>query len=233
MPDNTEIKDGLGNLFTLRSRDLSASQDGSLRRSMVFHTPLPIDYGGGGAFHRTTVSGVMGANAAAKIPIYAFQWGSANYYALIRRVKMSGLSNSVGFTPGVAKFDMLTLRDFGEQLVGGSAVPLGSNNAKLRTSHNSSVASIMHSDTSALTGGIYTADTGPGTTESWIIGVGDQPFTPFSTAPMKLFDRPTGEMPLLLATTEGFMIQATVPATGTWSFSITCEWEEIPLNVGY
>jgi hypothetical protein len=50
MPDNRQIKDGLGNLFTIRMRDISTNNDGTEQRSMVFATALPVDFGGGAHF---------------------------------------------------------------------------------------------------------------------------------------------------------------------------------------
>jgi hypothetical protein len=35
------------------------------------------------------------------------------------------------------------------------------------------------------------------------------------------------EYPLFFAQNEGFVIRATVPATGTWTFSVSIEWSEI------
>jgi hypothetical protein len=50
---------------------------------------------------------------------------------------------------------------------------------------------------------------------------------------LNLFERMQGEMPLLLAQNEGFLLRATVPQTGTWSFSIAAEWDEIPPASSY
>jgi hypothetical protein len=35
-----------------------------------------------------------------------------------------------------------------------------------------------------------------------------------------------GDYPLALANNEGFIIAATVPATGTWNLSVATDWEE-------
>jgi hypothetical protein len=37
----------------------------------------------------------------------------------------------------------------------------------------------------------------------------------------------SGEWPLVLAQNEGFVVQATVPATGTWAFQAIIEWSEV------
>ena len=38
---------------------------------------------------------------------------------------------------------------------------------------------------------------------------------------------PASDHPFILAQNEGFNIAATVPATGTWRFSVQVEWEEL------
>ncbi|MCP3475158.1 hypothetical protein NLM33_33070 [Bradyrhizobium sp. CCGUVB1N3] len=231
MADNKQIKDGLGNLFTIRMHDLTQVQDGSLQRSMVFSTLLPVDYTSGGAFQRTSRSNIMAAGAAAQSPIYSFWWPSATTLALVRRIRISAWSDSVGFTAGLAIFNLLTLRQFLAEMTPGLVSDLTGNSAKLRTSMVTSQASIVHSDTAPLTGGTYTAD--PGATDIWVGSVGANAFTPFAAAPVKLFEKLQGEMPLLFAQYEGFMITATVPATGTWRFAVTTEWDELPPTAGY
>ena len=43
-----------------------------------------------------------------------------------------------------------------------------------------------------------------------------------------VFEQRPGEWPMILAPTgEGFVIQATVPATGTWSFGCGIDWDEV------
>jgi len=38
---------------------------------------------------------------------------------------------------------------------------------------------------------------------------------------------PGGESPLVFAQNEGFVVRATVPATGTWQFGVTVAWTEV------
>jgi hypothetical protein len=45
-----------------------------------------------------------------------------------------------------------------------------------------------------------------------------------------LYQALQGEPPMIFAQNEGFIINATVPATGVWGFAITSEWDEVPLN---
>jgi hypothetical protein len=230
MSDNRQIKDGLGNIFTIRMRDLTAAADGTVQRSMVLAQLLPVDYGAGGCFHRTCKSGVMVANAAASSPIYSFQWPSITSLALIKRVRMSAWSFDVGFAAGLLTFDMITARAFTTQMSGGTQVSLIGNSGKLRTSMGSSQANVTYATTTPLTGGVFTPDPGPGTTETWATEVGPNPYTLITPGPMpiKIFEKSQGEMPLLLAHNEGFIIEATVPQIGTWSFTLAAEWDEVP-----
>jgi hypothetical protein len=229
MTDNKQIKDGLGNLFTIRMRDLSAASDGTVQRSMVMAQLSPVDYGAGGSYHRTSKSGKMSANAAASSPIYSFQWPSVTSLALIRRIRLSAWSVDVGFVAGLLTFDLVTARAFTAQMAGGTQANLGGNSGKLRTSMGSSQANVVYANTAPLTGGTFTPDPGPGTTDTWATEVGANPYTLITPGPMpvKLFEKAQGEMPLLLAQNEGFIVEATVPQNGTWSFTLTSEWEEV------
>ena len=232
MPDNRQIKDGLGNVFTSRMKDVSSGQDGvSLQRSMFYSTLLPIDFVGGGSFQRTSRSNVLTAGMAASSPIYSFQWASVTAVAAIRRLRLLAWSDTVGFTAGLAFFEMMIARAFTSQMAGEMTTNLSGNSAKMKTAFGTSQADIVHSLTVPLSSGVFTADPGP--TETIIAAIGANPSTPFSVAAMKLLDKSQGEMPLLLAQYEGFYIRATVPATGTWRFAVTTEWDEVPPYIGY
>src|SRR5262245_36822461 len=233
MSSNTIIKDGIGDDYNLRSMDITPAQDNSLRRSMTLATLFPPDYGDiGGSFHRAGKSGLMAAGLAAASPIFSFLFGptGAVSLALVRRVRLAAWSMDTGFAAGVATFDMFIARAFTAQMTGGTIGDLTGNNSKLDTDFASSNASIVRAATGALTGGIFPPAAVPA--DSLTVGVGINPYTTFVQA--KLFEKPIGEMPLLLAQQEGFIIQATVPATGDWSFAVTTEWDEVPLyTAGY
>jgi hypothetical protein len=232
MPDNRQIKDGLGNIFTLRMKDVSPNQDGiSLQRSMLYLTLLPVDFAGGGSFQRASRSNAMLAGMAAASPIYAFQWTSTTAVAAIRRVKLWAWSDVTAFTAGMAIFDLMIARAFNAQMAGEATSDLSGNSSKMKTAFGTSQASIAHSLTVPLSGGTFTPDSGP--VEMSTAAVSANPSTPFSAAAMRLIDKAQGEMPLLLASHEGFFIRATVPATGTWRFAVTTEWDETAPYMGY
>jgi hypothetical protein len=87
---------------------------------------------------------------------------------------------------------------------------------------------IRHSSTAALVAGTRTKDAQP--VDSVTFGISGTANTTFSPDRINLFQRLQAEHPLVLAANEGFTIQATVPATGTWSFLVVPEWDEVPLN---
>ena len=158
--DNKQLKDGVGNLFTLQMRDKSASGDGSFQQTMVLASGYPLDYGAGGVFQHCGKSGAMVAGLAAAAPIYAFHW-PANLTALIRRVRISAWTLGTAFSAGLATFDLYAARAFTAQYGGGTLASLIGEAAQVRTSMNPSLAEIMYAATVALTPGTRTLDPDP------------------------------------------------------------------------
>lgn len=228
MSDNVRIKDGLGNLFTLRSRDVSPNQDGSIQRSMMLDSLYPTDYGVGGMFQCCVKSGVMAAGIAANSPIFSFYWSGVSPeipYALVRKLRLIGWS-VIAFQPGNITFDMFAIRKIIQPDSGGNVISsYGSN--MLRTSMASSLAGINYANTGALIPGNRTVDVAP--LDSQTVPAPQTINTPFSPQRITLFEKLPGEHPLLLVANEGFIVQVTVPpaGVGTWQFTLTVEWDEI------
>jgi hypothetical protein len=87
---------------------------------------------------------------------------------------------------------------------------------------------IRHSSTATLTAGTRTKDAQP--VDCLLANVGTVANTGFLVSPGGiLFEKTPQEHPLVLAQNEGFTIEATVPATGTWKWVIITEWDEVPL----
>jgi hypothetical protein len=222
--DNKQIKDGVGDVFMLRMRDLSSGGDGSLQRSMIFATGYPIDYETGGMFQHCAKSGIMAAGLAANAPIYSFYW-PASLTGLLRRVRINAWTLGTAFAAGLVTFDLFAARNFTSPDGGGSAADLSGNHAKLRTSMGTSLADIMVATTAALVPGTRVLDPAP--LDSRTLNAPVAINTTFSASIMTLFEKQQGEHPLMLVTNEGFVIRATVPATGLWSFAVTTEWDEV------
>lgn len=184
----------------------------------------PNDYGSLGIYNKALTSGTMAAGLAAAANICQFRWSHASNLCLVRRVRISA-GSIVAFAAGAVTFNLFAARAFTANGSGGTAGTLTGNNGKLRTSMATMLpADIRVSSTAALTAGTWTLDTDPiaGVTGGILATAG----TPV-IAPTDLMYRTGSDHPLVLAQNEGFTIQATVPATGTWTFSAQIEWEEL------
>lgn len=189
-------------------------------------TPRPIDYGAGGNYQLTSKSGTMAAGLSAG-PIYAFRVANAGLLALVRRVRVSAWSLGTGFTAGLATLEMKVARAWSVADTGGVTDTITTSNGKMRASMASitALAEIRHGSTGLLSAGTRTLDAQP--LESLNVNVTTAQNTAFIPSRTDLFVRRPDEYPLALTQNEGFVIEATVPATGTWSFAITPEWDEI------
>lgn len=193
----------------------------------------PDDYGSLGIFHQGANNGTtaMSAGLTAASPIFSFRYINSNV-VLVKRVLLTFGSGGTGFAAGSAQFNMFAARGFSASDSGGTSVATAgsNNNNKLRTSMGSTVYTTSNYDarisaTGTLTAGTRTLDAQALANISVPIGTGTS--TTFIPANSTLFDQRVGEYPLVLAQNEGFVIQATVPATGTWFFSVQWTWLEL------
>jgi hypothetical protein len=226
--DNKPIKDGVGNVFTVRMRDISVGQDGSLQRSLIYATSYPVDYGAGGCYQHCAKSGLITAGLPIGSTIYSCRWTDNTRLPLIRRVRLSAATLSAGFAAGVATFDIYAVRGFTAPDSGGAHADLTGNHAMLRSGPMGvSTMDIHWGVTGAVTPGTRTPDADPLDSVTVVAPTGVN--TPFASA-VPLFAKQQGEHPLALAPNEGFIILASVPATGAWQFSVTTEWDETSVN---
>lgn len=194
----------------------------------------PMELGARGAYALGVRSTVMAAGLAADAEIFQMRWVDATRVCLIRSVIICAYRNTTAFATGVARFQLRFARGWSAD--GGAGAPVvfsTANTNKKRTDFALSLFSdtgVRFSQTAALTAGTKTLDTNPlsglgafvstGATsvpDSWII----QPGT-------YLWQRNTHEeYPLLLEQNDGIVVQATVPATGTWDYNINVEWAEL------
>jgi hypothetical protein len=225
--DNFQLRDGTDALFRVRGKDISTGQDGSLQTIRHLATPYPVDYGLGGCYQLTVKSGTMAAGLAASSPIYAFRNSSATLLALLRRVRISAWSLTTGFAAGLATVDLYRAITWTAADSGGTEEIIGSVGGKLRIEMAStSAVTIRRSSTATLTAGTRTKDTFR--MEEVVRNITTATNTPFLDR-VVLWEKLNAEHPLTFAQNQGFVIEATVPATGTWSFAITAEWDEVPL----
>jgi hypothetical protein len=135
-------------------------------------------------------------------------------------------SLSTGFATGQMTFNLFAARTFSASDSGGTAGTLTGNNSKLRTSYATmGAADIRIASTSTLTAGTRTLDTDA--LSNIVVGIGATTTGQFVAPGTFILQTRAGEQPLICAQNEGFVVQATVPATGTWSFGVTTAWDEL------
>lgn len=180
-----------------------------------------------GSFRKAQRSGTIGAGLSAASLVYGFRWAPtpSTALALIKRVAVS-FGCVTGFTAGFFDVDMFRAPSYTViEPTGGTAGTFTTTNGKLRSSHTTSLGAASYiSTTAAISGGTATLDTDPmGTVSESVAATAGA--TPASAR--DLFRALQGEYPLVLATSEGFVIKATVPATGTWNIAVTVDWDEV------
>ena len=195
----------------------------------ALHVSLqPVEVGANGSYRCAQTSGTIAAGLTTASHVYAFQWAPSpnTMFALVKHVRVS-MGDLVGFTAGFAAFNLFVARAFSVQAAtGGTAATLTTNNCKLRTSFATTAgASTYISTTAAISGQTATLDAMPiSTVSNSVIATAGQPLV---TNTQDLWRPQVGEMPLILANQEGFIINATVPATGTWQLGVEVAWDEV------
>lgn len=185
----------------------------------------PTDIGSLGAYSLGAASGVMAAGLASASPIFSFRYApGGTTLCLVKRILFDAVNAGTAFAAGTCVFNLFDARSFTASDTGGTSVLPTLN--KLRTSFaTTGLTAALISSTATLTAGTRTLDSQP---LAALVGVASATAsiviipqaTPF-------FDRRVGEWPLVLANNEGFVIQATVAATGTWTFKVQVDWEEV------
>lgn len=200
--------------------------DGANHRALKV-TTRPIDHGTNGAYRMSAVSGTMAAGLAANSEVFQFRWTDATKLCVVTSVCIDGVAGSATvFAAGFGKLDLAVCRAWTAVGTGGTALNTTGNNGKVRTSMATSIVNdIRVASTAALGAGTKTTDAVP---------VGQCVFAVGTTASVTyvshndLFELAgEAEPPLVLASQEGFVIRATVPATGTWQFGVTVGWVEV------
>jgi hypothetical protein len=165
----------------------------------------------------------MNAGLAATSPIAAFRNPGQNI-ALIRRVFLQANSLGTGFTAGGAAFSLYIARNWTADDSGGTALSPGAG--RMRSSHaNQTASGLRVAASGALTAGARTLDANP--VANILTGVGTSTYTSFVQRTTPIFQAYPGEWPLVLGNNEGFVLLATVPATGVWQFDLGVEWDEV------
>jgi hypothetical protein len=127
---------------------------------------------------------------------------------------------------GFTKMDMVVARSWSAAGTGGGTATISGNNQNLRTSMGATLLGEARTATTAALGtGTKTLDAQPiGNAGGSVANVAGAVVLPHAT----LFDALGGALhPLVLVQNEGFVIRATVPATGTWTGGFDVVWAEV------
>lgn len=194
----------------------------------------PQDVGVYGSYRIGLASGVMAAGLAAGAPIFSFRWSTNNTIALIQRVRITANTDGTAFAQGSTIFDIIRATQFAVQDTGGAVISLKGKDQALATRFAPSgqqiaavaTGSIAVAGTATLTAGTRTLDTNP--LSVLIGGAGANPAISLVPFPGLLLDPADASAQMLeLSSNEGFVIRATVPATGTWKFGVDVAWLEL------
>lgn len=185
---------------------------------------VPLYSGLLGSYSKALTSGTIAAGLAANSPVFSFRYGGTAL-AVIRSVAISATDITTGFAATNATFNMFAARAFTASDTGGTAGTLTGNNGKMRTSFaTTGVSNIQIANTGTMSAGTRVLDTDP--LASLTGGPTATAGNPIISAGTAIYLPTPNEYPLTLATNEGFVIQAVVPATGTWVLSVTVTWDE-------
>jgi hypothetical protein len=205
------------------------------------HTiPRPISHGNLGHYRWAGITGILPAALGANSEIFQFRWSHASILAIITEIRIAAAVSTTMFAAGVpVQIDLIKSTGWSAQGTGGTAVTMGAL-GKMRNGFASSsmVAGDMRiATTAALGAGTKTLETGvpiaaiaaAGPITGSLVGTIIPPGTP-----LLLPDSANGEHPLVLgvagggANSMGFSIRSVaVPATGTWSLSVSIQWAEV------
>lgn len=206
--------------------------DGTTFRAMRT-TPRPVDHGALGAYAYGGFTGILPAALGANSEIFQFRWVDATRFCLIQKVRISAAVSTTFFAAGVpVQIDMVKATGWSVQGTLGTGVTPAAL-LKKRTSMGATLVGagdIRIATTAALGAGTKTLETASlatiaaaGPITSSLNGEIIAPGTVFWQSEVG-----NGEHPLVLAQNEGFVIRSVaVPATGTWTASVTVDWAEV------
>lgn len=201
------------------------------RNAAALQAIRPIDVTPFGSFSKGMTTGTMTAGLGASSPVFALRTSSVATSSvagswLIRRVTVSAANAGTAFAAGAGIINLYPARSFTTALSSGTAGTISSNTGKLKTGFaTTTVSDIRIAAAGALTSGVYTLDADPVAVMSF--GVSTVAGAALVNPGTILYEPKTGEYPLTLGSNEGFVVNATVPATGTWQMSLWVDYDEV------
>lgn len=183
-----------------------------------------------GSYRKAMTSGTVAAGLTAASLVYGFKWSPTTTAGLpqicqIRSITVAA-GSLVGFTAGFLNLQAFAIRDYKTlEGTGGTAGLFTGSNGKLATAMpTSNGAACYISTTAAISAGVGTVDTDPfAQCALSAVATAGLPPVPLTDLFYSLPDEPK----LTLVNNEGFVIKATVPATGTWQLGVTVAWDEL------
>lgn len=195
----------------------------------------PQDYGSLGSYKYAGATGAVAAGMAANGEIFQFRWSDATRFAVITKIKVTGLRATTAFAAGAIDLKATIARTFTANGSGGTPLTLTDPQLQLRTSMGVTlVGDARIATTAALGAGTKTLDTQDVGFIAGHSSGGDGSATPIigsikvpNNGELFVADIASGEHPIVLAQNEGIVIRATVPATGVWNASVEITWAEV------
>lgn len=190
----------------------------------------PLDIGALGSYRASVASGTIAAGTFAAgnagLPLAAFRYTGASI-CVVKRIAFSAVVLGTAFTAGFVQFQAFAARAFSASDSGGNAATMTGNNGKMKTVHaTTGGVDFRIGSTTNLTAGTRTLDAQP--FAQFFNGLANTAWLPITVpATMELFRANPGDWPLVLAPNEGFVIEATTPATGTFSAAAEVSWDEV------
>lgn len=192
------------------------------------------DVGFLGSYSIALQSGIMAAGLAGAAPIFAFRWSASQVIALIRRVRITAGTDTTAFAQGATIFDLIRASGFSVQDTNGAVITISGRAGARATRYApsqiqiaaSATGNIAVSSTATLTAGTRVLDSNP--MGILVASVGAVPSVfPVANTGILYDGSDPRKNELEIGLNEGFVIRATVPATGTWRFGVEVDWDEV------
>lgn len=192
---------------------------------------------GGNGYRFSSFTGTIGAALAASSEVLQFRFVTgAKTLALVTRIEFEGMGIvAVATAAGPLGFEAVPARAWTVAGSGGTRISVAGDNLQLRTDiANSQVNDIGIATTGALTVGTKTLDANA--IGGVLSGVGTAAVTGYGSTSlippgMMLESAQNGDMPLVLANNEGFVIRTTHtgPASLTYVARFGVSWREVTI----
>jgi len=187
----------------------------------------PIEYGSFGHYRVAQTVGLV-ATQTANGTLFSFRWGDATRLAAITYMRLQLMQTAAATATIWPRYQIFVARSFTASDSSGTAITLTGNNMKKRTNMGTTLVTDMRFSAAAagLTVGTRTLDANPimeMPTNSTIT-------TPNAVLYSAVLDMEAGDMPIILAQNEGFIVRGPTTAfgaAGTADLVVDVAWAEV------